>query len=192
MPRPLKCRIDFAVCLLQNGKLGQDQNLACADISARKCCGGLSGLFTLALRRECEGVERRKARPRCCPLLPFGLCGCAHCVWALAFRRSTCGDFSPRGRASGRRQGHNGAPVWQAFARLRPHRVQPLKAEPRSGPGRLPEASRVRGYEPRPQAPHPAPSFRTSPEDAPHRAGRQEDKSRNRIESSPYGKKYRT
>jgi hypothetical protein len=33
--------------------------------------------------------------------------------------------------------------------------VQPLKAEPRSGPGRLPKASRVRACEARPRAPHP-------------------------------------
>jgi len=48
---------------------------------------------------------------------------------------------------------------------LSPH-VQPLKADPRSGAGRRPGASRVRGYEPRPQAPHPAPSRGLSPEDA--------------------------
>jgi hypothetical protein len=46
----------------------------------------------------------------------------------------------------------------RAFARFRPLRVQPFKADPRRGAGRLPEASRVRGYEPRPQAPHPIPS----------------------------------
>jgi hypothetical protein len=33
--------------------------------------------------------------------------------------------------------------------------VQPLKAAPRSGPGRLPKASRVRACEARPRAPHP-------------------------------------
>jgi len=33
--------------------------------------------------------------------------------------------------------------------------VQPLKAEPRSGLGRLPKASRVRACEARPRAPHP-------------------------------------
>ncbi len=44
-------------------------------------------------------------------------------------------------------------PIRRAFARLRPCRVQPLKAVPRSGDGRRPEASRVRGYEPRPRAP---------------------------------------
>src|SRR3954451_1712131 len=37
-------------------------------------------------------------------------------------------------------------------------------AEPRSGPGRKPEASRVRGatLAPRPQAPHPAPHYKAS------------------------------
>ena len=41
-----------------------------------------------------------------------------------------------------------------------PRRVQPFKAAPHSEGGRPPEASRERGYEPRPQAPHPAPSSR--------------------------------
>jgi hypothetical protein len=45
----------------------------------------------------------------------------------------------------------------RASARLRPHRVQPSKAAGRRAGGRLPRASRVRGYEPRPQAPHPTP-----------------------------------
>ena len=44
-----------------------------------------------------------------------------------------------------------------AFARLRPRLVQPFKAVPLSRDGRLPGASRRRGYEPRPQAPHPLP-----------------------------------
>jgi hypothetical protein len=46
----------------------------------------------------------------------------------------------------------------QAFARLRPHRVQPFKAAGRRAGGQLPEASRVQDYEPCPQAPHPVPS----------------------------------
>jgi len=71
------------------------------------------------------------------------------------------GDFCPRGRASGGRftiapsEGPRTTPA--GFRPPSPAPVQPLKAEPRSGPGRLPAASRVRGYEPRPQAPHPAP-----------------------------------
>ena len=66
--------------------------------------------------------------------------------------------FCPRDRASGcRRVGSSPALIRAAFAALRPHRVQPSKAAgPRAG-GRLPEASRERGYEPRPQAPHPLP-----------------------------------
>jgi hypothetical protein len=63
--------------------------------------------------------------------------------------------FCPRGRASGRRRGPCGPQIRQAFARLRPRRVQPSKAVPLSRDGRLPEASRCRGYEPRQQAPHP-------------------------------------
>ena len=50
--------------------------------------------------------------------------------------------------------------------------VQPLKAAPRSGHGRLPKAPRVRGTtsSPRPQAPHPAPRYKR-PGNAP-RVGR--------------------
>src|SRR6185437_1252989 len=67
--------------------------------------------------------------------------------------------FCPRGRSSGRRPGRLSAhPIRQTFARLRPRRVQSLKTVPRSRDGRLPEASRERGYESRPQAPHFAPS----------------------------------
>ena len=63
------------------------------------------------------------------------------------------GDFCPRGRASGR----GPCVIRPAFACLHPSRPADKAAEPRSGPGRLPEASRVRGCEPRPQAPHPTP-----------------------------------
>ncbi len=44
--------------------------------------------------------------------------------------------------------------IQPAFASLHPHLVQPSKADPHSRAGRLPGASRRRGYEPRPQAPH--------------------------------------
>ena len=77
-----------------------------------------------------------------------------------AFRRATAAFLSPgpcfRMR-DGRLVPHLIRP---AFARLRPHRVQPFKADPLSRAGRLPGASRRRGYEPRPQAPHPAPPSR--------------------------------
>jgi hypothetical protein len=47
------------------------------------------------------------------------------------------------------------------FPHLSPTPVQPLKAEPHSGPGRLPKAPRVREERPpRPQAPHPAPRYK--------------------------------
>jgi hypothetical protein len=47
------------------------------------------------------------------------------------------------------------------FPHPSPAPVQPLKAAPRSGHGRLPKASRVRGARPpRPQAPHPAPRYK--------------------------------
>ena len=50
--------------------------------------------------------------------------------------------------------------------------VQPLKAAPRSGHGRLPKAPRVRrARPPRPQAPHPAPRYTSVPA-TPLRVGR--------------------
>ncbi len=70
----------------------------------------------------------------------------------VAFRRSTRGDFCPRGRASGCGRGPPGPPIRPAFTSLHPHRVQPSKAVPRSRDGRLPRASRCRGYKPRQQA----------------------------------------
>jgi hypothetical protein len=61
----------------------------------------------------------------------------------------------PGAVTSGRGREGSPSPIRQAFARLRPRRVQPLKAVPHSRDGRRPRASRGRGYEPRPQAPHP-------------------------------------
>jgi hypothetical protein len=66
--------------------------------------------------------------------------------------------------------------------------VQPLKAEPRSGPGRLPKAPRVHACEAQPRAPHrpvrvspfqPAlalPHFRIASRSAPHWTGHGQDK----------------
>jgi hypothetical protein len=66
--------------------------------------------------------------------------------------------FCPRDRIFRMRDGGLFALLIQrASARFRPHRVQPSKAAGRRAGGRLPEASRERGYEPRPQAPHPTP-----------------------------------
>ena len=74
---------------------------------------------------------------------------------AGAFRRSVKRLFCPRDRNFRVRDGGLFAPfIQQASARFRPHRVQPSKAAGRRAGGRLPEASRERGYEPRPQAPH--------------------------------------
>ena len=76
--------------------------------------------------------------------------------------------LSPRGRTSGRACGMAcQASLRAALAAVVAHRVQPSKADPRSGVGRLAGASRVRGYESRARAPHPAPPHETSPEDAP-------------------------
>ena len=104
--------------------------------------------FRISGKPDMRGVERRKAQPQS-PALRRG----APLREARRLPALHCGDFSPRGCASGRGRGPPGPPIRQAFARLRPRRVQPSKAAPRSGDGQRPEASRVRGYEPRPQAP---------------------------------------
>ena len=58
-----------------------------------------------------------------------------------------------------------------AFAALHPRLVQPLKAAGLSAGGRLPGASRHRGYEPQRRAPHPVPPSGSSLEDAPRMNG---------------------
>jgi len=80
--------------------------------------------------------------------------------------------FSVRGAvlpAAGQRPALSGRDLRQAFARLHRTPVQPLKAEPHSGPGRLPATSRVRACEARPRAPHPAPTEMTPHDSAPGR-----------------------
>ncbi len=69
------------------------------------------------------------------------------------------GDFAPWDRASGRG-------LLQAFAHVRPHRVQPSKAAPRSWSGRLPKASRTEGYEPSRAGAASCPARMTSHENA--------------------------
>ena len=65
-------------------------------------------------------------------------------AWRLSARRR--GDFCPWRRASRRRPGgYFVPPIRAASAALRLRHVQPLKAGPRSGAGRLARASRVRG-----------------------------------------------
>ncbi|MEH2475060.1 hypothetical protein V1281_003764 [Nitrobacteraceae bacterium AZCC 2161] len=73
------------------------------------------------------------------------------------------GDFCPRGRASG-----YWASIRPAFASLHPHPSSSRRADPRSGVGQLPRASRVRRdtSSPRPQAPH-SQFHRKTPHEAP-------------------------
>ncbi len=71
-----------------------------------------------------------------------------------ASRRAVAAILSPRRRASRRRPGgYFVPPIRAASAALRLRHVQPLKAGPRSGAGRLARASRARGCETRPRAP---------------------------------------
>ncbi len=134
---------------------------------AQSALAGLASTFTLA---RSEGTERRKAHSVMSAASAFALSATAD--RAAARRRqvyAVCANKLPTRPPSGAPfvaisvpgavlpgadpGGFWLNPIRRAFARLRPCRVQPLKAVPRSGDGRRPEASRVRGYEPRPRAP---------------------------------------
>ena len=106
--------------------------------------------------RACEALWAAGAATRhVCETCPLRLRSRRERLSALRWRRF----LVPRGRASGGRQDvPSGPSVRSGCAAPSRPRVQPLKADPRSGAGRRPRASRVRGDEPRPQAPHPVPS----------------------------------
>ena len=116
--------------------------------------------FRNALRPSPEGMERRAAQPSAYAL--------RRARPAKARRRSALhrGFSVPGTVASGCGRGTRVPPIRPAFASLRPHRVQPFKADPHSRVGRFPRASRERGYEPRPQAPQPPPPSFASHENA--------------------------
>ena len=103
-------------------------------------CGAPKGAATLSFRRRSlrsfDGPRSFATRARRLPALHMWL-------------------FCPRGRSFRAGAGASWPPFSRpAFASLGTRLVQPSKADPRSGTGRRPEASRVRGYELRPQAPH--------------------------------------
>jgi hypothetical protein len=110
--------------------------------------------------KSAEGTERRVAhhhRPPCDRLRLSASAdggGRASCDRRARHSALHRGDFSPRGRASGRRRNPHGSLIRAAFATLRRRRVQPLKAAPRSGGGRRPGASREQAYEACARAPH--------------------------------------
>jgi hypothetical protein len=125
-------------------------------IAARKFLH-VSGRFSFLPPTKGREAERRKAHlNRAAACFPDCRKTEAHgnaSQRPAAATSSTLGpDFRARARAnSPSRQ------VSPPFARL----VQPLKAAPRSGHGRLPKAPRVRRVRPpRPQAPHPAPRYK--------------------------------
>ena len=109
----------------------------------------------------------RKARGRSAARrIPSSLAA-PHCRGAGAFRRSVVAISVPGAVLPGADPGgFRLNPIRRAFARLRRRRVQPRRAVPRSGDGRRPGASRVRGYEPRPRAP-PLPPFQQRPAGTP-------------------------
>jgi hypothetical protein len=81
---------------------------------------------------------------------------CAHPTEVCgASRRSICGDFFVPGTVTSVCATRDCVPLHPGGFRLPSSApVQPLKAAGRRAGGRFPEASRERGYEPRPQAPH--------------------------------------
>ena len=106
-------------------------------------------------RRLARPPERSEDRPERLGAFPFPLRSGKD-----ASRRSTCGDFCPRGRSSvaGRKDSlQRSLPDRRGFRPRASRPVQPLKADPRSGAGRLPRASREQGCKPCARAPHPAP-----------------------------------
>ena len=120
----------------------------------------LSGALFVPLEKSRGWSAVRRCRyPSCRTLLrkvraPLG----APPGQACAVRAYLPAISVPGAVTSGRGRGPSRAPDPAGFPRLRPRRVQPVKAAPRIRGGRRPEASRGRGYEPRPQAPHLAPS----------------------------------
>ena len=101
---------------------------------------------------KCEGVERRTAQPLASRLAASR----AFRLRRVAVRHSTCGFSVPGAGLPGADPGRFRPPRPEGF---RPPSfrtiVQPLRADPPSGAGRLAGASRAQGYEPCPRAPPP-------------------------------------
>ena len=147
-----------------------DQNFKQPSIIIPVLCGAGDAviripLFASRVARDAqyEGAERREALRTSPRLRANKWTQLAPLVSASALRLITpgarltahrCGGFAPRDRTSGPGRGHQALLIPQAFARVHPDHVQPLKAAPHSWSGRLPEASRTRAYEARAQAPH--------------------------------------
>ena len=100
-----------------------------------------------------EGAERREALPypyRAALLAKRGRLSALHrgfSVPAPCFRART-------------RAGSAARAAWEEASALLSRPREPSRAGPPSAPGRLAGASRERGYEPRPRAPHPTPLTR--------------------------------
>jgi len=89
-----------------------------------------------------RGAERREAH------LTSALRRCALGERALAFRRSTCGSCQQLSPSLSSGPGFRGPGIGARLVQQAPCRA--VLMPPDRGPG----AARVRGYEPRPQAPH--------------------------------------
>ena len=141
---PAQCRFVWRVCPLQNGKFRpRAQRHLRAPVRRRT--------LTDAPATRVRGGGAPKGATTVSRLST----GRALAIGRVAFRRSTCGDFCPRRPCflAGSLESLAGLSTWAAPATLRVPRIQPLKAARHSAGGRLAGASRVRGYEPRPQAP---------------------------------------
>ena len=120
-----------------------------------KCFHSKWGVERRETRRLARPPERSEDRPERLGAFPFPLRSGKD-----ASRRSTCGDFRPRGRSSvaGRKDSlQRSLPDRRGFRPRASRPVQPLKADPRSGAGRLPRASRELACKANARAPHPAP-----------------------------------
>ena len=120
------------------------------------------GAFSKTPSRKLRGGGAPKGAPQAPVSSAFALAGCGATTAGRAFKAGAPPSDAPPvaflvpvGRASGRATGRLAA--LPGTGRLPPplltRRVQPLKAAGRNAGGRLAGASRVRGYEPRPQAP---------------------------------------
>ena len=111
-----------------------------------------------AERRETRGRARPSERPTSRPTRLIEACPLRLRSGEAPLGAPRAAISVPVGRASGRATGRLAAFL---LGRLPPpfaaRRVQPLKADPHSGAGRLAGASREWGYKPRPRAPPPAP-----------------------------------
>ena len=146
-------RICGACCLCISGTLLRSRGAQAPEF----CCGG-------PRLKKARGTARQGAHP---VRLFTQACGPRG-----ASRRAVSAISVPGAVTSGRKRSPRGPPIGAASAALRLRRVQPLKAGPRSGAGRLAGASRARGLRSRARGRRPEPHERCNRFASPHGVGR--------------------